>query len=38
MMDRRTIEDRLRDEYFELLPEMRRVAEHLETEAKYLVP
>lgn len=34
-MDERTIEDRLRKEYFELLPDIRRVAEHLETEIKY---
>jgi len=31
----RTIEDRLREEYFELLPDIRRVAEHLEAEVKY---
>ncbi len=33
----RTIEDRLREEYFELLPDIRRVAEHLEAEVKYFV-
>jgi hypothetical protein len=31
----RTIEDQLRDEYFRLLPEIRLVAEHLETEIRY---
>ncbi len=31
----RTIEDRLREEYFVLLPEIRRVAEQLEAEARY---
>ncbi len=34
MMDR-TVEDRLREEYFDLLHDIRRVAEHLETEVKY---
>ncbi len=33
----RTIEDRLREEYFVLLPEIRRVAEQLEAEARYYV-
>ncbi|MGA7416062.1 MAG: hypothetical protein WBW33_36670 [Bryobacteraceae bacterium] len=33
----RTIEDRLREEYFDLLPEIRRVAEHLEAEVRYHV-
>jgi hypothetical protein len=37
MMDNRAIEDRLREEYFRLLPDIRRVAEHLEAEVKYLV-
>jgi hypothetical protein len=37
MTDNRTIEDRLREEYFDLLPDIRRVAEHLEAEVKYLV-
>jgi ppGpp synthetase/RelA/SpoT-type nucleotidyltranferase len=36
-MAERTIEDRLREEYFDLLPEIRRVAEHLEAEVKYFV-
>ena len=31
----RTIEDRLREEYFDLLPEIRRVAEQVEAEIKY---
>jgi len=31
----RTIEDRLREEYFELLPEIRRVTDQLEAEIKY---
>lgn len=37
MTQKRTIEDRLRQEYFELLPEIRRVAEHLEAEVRYRV-
>jgi hypothetical protein len=37
MTDNRTIEDRLREEYFRLLPDIRRVVEHLEAEVKYLV-
>jgi hypothetical protein len=37
MTDNRTIEDRLREEYFDLLPDIRRVAEHLEAEVKYLM-
>jgi ppGpp synthetase/RelA/SpoT-type nucleotidyltranferase len=37
MTDTRTIEDRLREEYFDLLPDIRRVAEHLETEVRYWV-
>jgi len=31
----RTIEDRLREEYFDLLPEMRRVSEQLDAEIRY---
>jgi ppGpp synthetase/RelA/SpoT-type nucleotidyltranferase len=31
----RTIEDRLREEYFDLLPEIRRVEEQLEAEVRY---
>jgi ppGpp synthetase/RelA/SpoT-type nucleotidyltranferase len=34
-MNVRTVEDRLREEYFDLLPEIRRVAEHLEAVIKY---
>jgi ppGpp synthetase/RelA/SpoT-type nucleotidyltranferase len=34
-MPERTPEDRLREQYFNLLPEIRRVAEHLEAEVKY---
>jgi ppGpp synthetase/RelA/SpoT-type nucleotidyltranferase len=37
MTDARTIEDRLREEYFDLLPDIRHVAEHLEAEVKYLL-
>jgi hypothetical protein len=37
MMEKRTIEDRLREEYFQLLPDIRRVAEHVETEVRYCV-
>jgi ppGpp synthetase/RelA/SpoT-type nucleotidyltranferase len=33
----RTVEDRLREEYFNLLPEIHRVADRLEAEIKYLV-
>lgn len=33
----RTIEDRLREEYFALLPEISRVAERLEAEIRYLM-
>src|SRR4051812_5738298 len=36
-MDSRTIEDRLRSEYFELLPHIRRVADETETEVRYLL-
>lgn len=31
----RTIEDRLREEYFELLPEIGRVRQQLESEIRY---
>jgi hypothetical protein len=31
----RSVEDRLREEYFTLLPEIRRVADQLEAEVKY---
>jgi len=31
----RTVEDRLREEYFDLLPDIRRVTEQLETEIRY---
>ncbi|MFH0810169.1 MAG: hypothetical protein V2A77_06835 [Pseudomonadota bacterium] len=34
-MDKRTIEDRLREEYFRLLPDIRRVTDHVEAEVKY---
>lgn len=37
MSDERTIEDRLREEYFDLLPDIRRVTVHLEAEVKYFV-
>jgi ppGpp synthetase/RelA/SpoT-type nucleotidyltranferase len=37
MTDNRTVEDRLREQYFDLLPDIRRVAEHLEAEVKYLM-
>jgi ppGpp synthetase/RelA/SpoT-type nucleotidyltranferase len=36
-MVERTIEDRLREEYFDLLPDIRRVTEHLETEVRHCV-
>jgi len=35
MTDQRTVEDRLREEYFLLLPDIRRVTEHLEAVVKY---
>lgn len=35
MMEKRTIEDRLREEYFQLVPDIRRVAENVETEVRY---
>lgn len=35
----RSIEDKLREEYFELLPIVRRITEHLEAEVRYqLIP
>ncbi len=34
-MPERSVEDRLREEYFDLLPETRRVLEHLEAEIRY---
>ena len=34
-MAERTVEDRLREEYFDLLPDIRRVAEELEAEIRY---
>ena len=34
-MAERTVEDRLREEYFSLLPDIRRVAEELEAEIRY---
>jgi len=34
-MDRRTIEDRLREEYFDLLPAIRRTADELEAIVRY---
>ncbi len=34
-MASRTIEDRLREEYFDLLPEIRKVAWHLDTEIRF---
>jgi ppGpp synthetase/RelA/SpoT-type nucleotidyltranferase len=34
-MPSRTVEDRLREEYFDLLPEARRVAEYVEAVTKY---
>jgi ppGpp synthetase/RelA/SpoT-type nucleotidyltranferase len=37
MTDQRTIEDRLREEYFQLLPDIRRVTEQLEAEVRYCV-
>jgi ppGpp synthetase/RelA/SpoT-type nucleotidyltranferase len=36
-MVERSVEDRLREEYFDLLPDIRRVAEHLEAKVKYCV-
>ena len=37
MTDQRTVEDRLREEYSLLLPEIRRVTEQLEAEVRYCV-
>lgn len=37
MTDQRTIEDRLREEYSLLLPDIRRVTEQLESEVRYCV-
>ena len=34
----RTIEDRMHEEYFDLLPEIRRVGQHLEAEIRYHLP
>lgn len=34
-MRKRTIEDRLREEYFDLLPEIRRVVEYVEAVLRY---
>ena len=34
-MDKRTVEDRLREEYFQLLPDMRRILAELEAEVRY---
>jgi ppGpp synthetase/RelA/SpoT-type nucleotidyltranferase len=36
-MPERSVEDRLREEYFDLLPEIRRVTEHLDAEVRYRV-
>ena len=36
-MTERTVEDRLREEYFGLLPEMRRVAWQLEAEVRHCI-
>lgn len=36
-MVERTVEDRLREEYFELLPDIRHVTEYLETEIRHCV-
>ena len=33
----RTVEDRLREEYFNLLPEIHRVADRIEAEIRYLM-
>jgi hypothetical protein len=34
-MDNRTVEDRLREEYFKLLPGIRRVVEYLEVKIRH---
>ena len=36
-MAERTVEDRLREEYFKLLPDIRHVAEYLETEIRHFM-
>ena len=36
-MPDRTVEDKLREEYFDLLPTIRRIAEQLEAEIKYYI-
>jgi hypothetical protein len=36
-MNGRTMEDRLRSEYFALLPHLRRVTDEMETEVRYLL-
>jgi len=36
-MSNRTVADQLRSEYFELLPHIRRVADEVETEVRYLL-
>ena len=36
-MSGRTVEDRLREEYFDILPVIRRVLEHLEAEIRHLL-
>jgi len=36
-MSRRTIKDHLRSEYFDLLPRIRRTADEIETEVRYLL-
>src|SRR5437868_3130684 len=38
-MNTRTIEDRLREEYFDLLPEIRKTVEEIETRVRHtLIP
>jgi len=37
IMAGRTVEDRLREEYFDLLPDARRVLEELETEVRHVL-
>jgi len=36
-MDERTVEDRLREEHFDLLPDVRRVVEELESEVRHFL-
>ena len=36
-MTERTVEDRLREEYFDLLPDIRHVAEYLETKVRHCI-